>query len=81
MSAKDMFEALGYEQVIGDKEHYFYEFIQYRDNEFQRWITFEFNDKTISCGMYDDPVEPMNITINELKAINKQVRELGWIRR
>ena len=80
MSAKEMFEELGYGQVIGDKERYgIGEFIQYRNYEYSRWITFNFYDKTINCGMYDDPVEPMDITINELKAINKQVEELGWL--
>lgn len=79
MTAKEMFEELGYGQFIGDKEHYgIGEFIQYNNYEYSRWIRFDFYDKTINCGMYDDPVEPMDITTNELKAINKQVEELKW---
>lgn len=76
MSAKEMFEQLGYGQIIGTKEKYSYEFIQYRNNKEQRWITFEFEN--VNCGVYDDPVEPMNITMQELQAINKQCEELGW---
>ena len=79
MTAKEMFEKLGYQQFIGDKEHYSIgEFIQYNNYEHSRWIRFDFYDKTINCSMYDEPVEAMDITINELKAINKQVEELGW---
>lgn len=79
MTAKEKFEELGYKQFIGDKEHYgIGEFIQYNNYEHNRWIRFDFYDRTTNCGMYEEPVEPMDITINELKAINKQIEELGW---
>lgn len=79
MTAKEMFEALGYKQFIGDKEHYgVSEFVQYNNYNRSRWIRFDFYDKTINCSMYDE-AEAMNITTNELKAINQQCKELGWL--
>ena len=78
--ARTMFEELGYKQFIGDKDRYGVgEFIQYSNYEHTRWISFDFYDRTTNCGMYEEPVEPMDITINELKAINQQCKELGWI--
>lgn len=79
-NADKMFEDLGYEKKT---EHEFREpdddditeLILYRDEI--KCLDIEFwNDKTISksCG-YDMSY----ITIQELQAINKKVKELGWL--
>lgn len=65
MSAKEMFEKLGYKQEKGD-------WIEYFKNEDA--IIF-MDDKTFYKRHYYDPGD---INIEELKAINKQVEELGW---
>ena len=80
-TADQMFEELGYEKIV---EHEFKlpddyddgvtELILYRDEvkglEIEIW-----NDRTISkTSNYDVSY----LTIEELKAINKKVEELGW---
>lgn len=65
MSAREMFEKLGYKQEKGD-------WIEYFKNE--DTIIF-MDDKTFYKRHYYDPGD---INIEELKAINKQVEELGW---
>ena len=78
--ADKLFEELGYKKIV---EHKYKqpdnddvtELILYRDYSF---LEIEFwNDKTISkSSVYDDD---SFITMQELKAINKKVEELGWI--
>ena len=73
MSAKEMFEELGYEIPYWQKDHT----IQYLKH-------YDFNDETmhISIVFYKRPKEVYIeglITIKELEAINKQVEELGWL--
>lgn len=79
MSAKEMFEELGYEQTKLKK------FVKYTYKKYiSNWyhIMFDLEEKTIDCYISNDspfsPPEPFSTTINELKAINKQVEELGW---
>ena len=68
MTAKEMFEKLGYE-LMRDCEYYlFYE----KDCE---RISFEKQDKAF-IKTYGD--SPEIIDMEELQAINKQVEELGW---
>lgn len=80
LTADEMFEELGYEKMI---EHKFIEpeygetteLILYRDDI--QGLDIEFwNDKSISktCN-YDISY----ITMQELQAINKKVKELGWL--
>lgn len=70
-TAKEMFEELGYEVYKG------FCYIEYTKKEpINRYqcesyqIRFYENDKKVSAYQ--------NLTIAELKAINKQVEELGW---
>ena len=70
MSADDMFEQLGYE-----KEYYRADDITYslksEDNKYDKnYITFYFDSEIV----YVDK----SISMQELKAINKKVKELGW---
>lgn len=73
MTAKEMFEALGYEEVIRDKqpkEGIFYREKNYKDIFYARRLLF-FTDKVVRATN--------NITMKELKAINQQCKELGWL--
>lgn len=65
MSAKDMFKKLGYKQTNNDNYS-----ICYSNEEENFYIYFYKYWKKIEV-LHD-------ITIQELKAINKQVEELGW---
>ena len=76
MSAKEMFEKLGYEQKIG-VDFILYVLDSEETKDLQYYIEFETDVKTIIIdtnrkGFIND------ITIKELQAINKQVEELGW---
>ena len=64
MSAKEMFEKLGYEQDF----HIAY--IKYFNKEEDRYIWFYQDTETIEIQF--------DIDIEHLQAINKQVEELGW---
>jgi len=80
MSAKEMFEKLGYEE----RKHENY--IRYVGKFFiSDWynILFDLERKTIYPNITSDspftPAEPLEINIDLLQAINKQVEELGWL--
>ena len=83
MTAKEMFEKLGYEQTIKRKnkicyvKHYEVDGFGFDNNG----ITFE--DNTVECCLFNDDseyyTESGTIDMKELKAINKQCEELGWI--
>ena len=71
--ADDMFKELGYEILFEDNHYIQYEFEGiYMDNE----IKIDKKGKTIlkeySSG------DSQEITMQELKAINEKVKELGW---
>ena len=72
MSESDkMFEELGYKKI----KNQFVNVIELLGNDDDKRLSFE-TDKTI-C-MYDFFDGTRNITMQELKAINKKVEELGW---
>lgn len=79
MSAKEMFEELGYE--CDDYSKYKLMPHNIQDKLFAicvyqksgREIAFFHNTKTIELVLPDE-----EITLQELQAINKQVEELGW---
>lgn len=78
MTAKEMFEALGYKQTINIDY-----LIEYRadkgDNTFV-YICFAFLLKAYEVGYFDGYISTARITsIQEHKAITKQMKELGWI--
>lgn len=73
MTARELFKELGYDLVSQDST-----IIRYQKN-YDR-IEFYLSERTL--GAYDDWYyeKPYNeITPKELKAINKQVEELGWL--
>ena len=74
MSAKEMFEQLGYKFIKREFEIIY----QYTKNEYiedYRYIKFDIKIKKIELG---DWQEDFNLSLEELQAINKQVEELGW---
>ena len=77
MTAKEMFEELDYLQSSEDFE----EELVYNQNlshtdSYYRYISFDKVNKTIEFD--DNATEPFYLSYEELKAINKQIEELGW---
>ena len=79
MSAKEMFEKLGYEQRKHEN------FIKYVGKFFiSDWhiVLFDLTVKTITPQVSSDSpfttLEPLDLNVELLQAINKQVEELGW---
>lgn len=64
MTAKELFEELGYE------ENYHIEYIMYYNKEEEKYIWFSRTDETIEARF--------DIDMPLLKAINKQIEELNW---
>lgn len=78
MSAKEMFEELGYNELIKHKTYMFYikplkENVEYENDEIH--LEFDFKNKTF-VKTYGDDNSVYEITLEELQAINKQVEEL-----
>lgn len=72
--ADKLLKELGYEKIIENKNIVQYEFEGfYMDDE----IKFDIKGKTV-LKEYSDG-ESQEITMQELKAINKKCEELGWI--
>lgn len=74
MTAKEMFEALGYE-FIESKELIRYLIDGDADEDYMA-IEFWLNERTFSA-QYN--YEPKEVTMSEYKAIQRQIKELGWI--
>ena len=80
MTAKEMFLELGYKLIKDCKFYLFYEKALKENAEYENdylHISFEKQDKEV-IKTYGDDNSPEAITIQELKAINKQIEELGW---
>ena len=76
-TAKEMFEELGYEYEIDE------EFIECEKNEvqfeiFRKWlkIVFVLSGKYFYC---DEDYESMAVDVPTFKAIQQQLKELGWL--
>jgi hypothetical protein len=83
MTAKEMFEKLGYEYKLYDNEDKFNNGIQYykKDkDDFETYVEFYFYHKRIwLLKKYKNKIaEGFVSNINLLQAINKQIEELGW---
>lgn len=74
MNAREMFESLGYKYSEECDERYNYKVIKYykANTEF----VFSVNGREFCAGYCE---EPKYITVDEFKAIQKQMKELGWI--
>ena len=69
-SAREMFEELGYEQENKNNVIYYFKKIRIPKSYIVYSINFIIDTKEIFINK--------NINMQELKAINKQVEELGW---
>ena len=76
MTAKEMFEELGYIQSANDDYEIVYNY-DFSDFDTYSYICFNKNDEKIE--MENNIIVGSDITISVLKAINKQIEELGWI--
>ena len=76
-TAEEMFKELGFEQIRNDGN-----FIKYKkaDNGIDKIITFSIMFRYFDSKYGDYPfTAPYEFDIDTLKAVNKQVEELGWI--
>lgn len=80
MSARKMFEDLGFKLIRDCKFYLLYEKALKENAEYENdylHISFEKQDKEV-IKTYGDDNSPDAITMRELQAINKQVEELHW---
>lgn len=77
MSAKKMFEELGYKQIEYSNSYVVYNKILKQEEKYI--IEFHNNDKTFSKykNRYGN-IRDLFINFEEFKAITKQIEELGW---
>lgn len=68
MTAREVFESLGYECRKLDTKIEYSRGVEY--------IIFRVNEHEFYAGYCN---EPKDITMNEFKAIQQQLKELGWI--
>ena len=80
MTAKEMFEKLGYEIDEENDLEILYKMKWEISSTY--WVAFDKTKKTFSGFRTSDspfsPTEAFKITVDELNAINKQIEELGW---
>ena len=76
MSAKEMFEQLGYKLMVEDQIWTKHRLLYTRD---RTAMYFLFATKTYYKCTRTYDVESETITVDEHKAITKQLEELGWI--
>ena len=74
MSAKEMFEKLGYQRNVENKKIIY--FLELEGTFYYDEITFDLLEKEI---LIDTNFEVMSIGDYLLKAIDKQAEELGWL--
>ena len=74
MSAKEMFEKIGYKQILKA------DFIEYVfDKDGKQKISFRLDEKIIDISSGWDFEYQGSIVVEELKAIIQQCKELGWL--
>jgi hypothetical protein len=73
MSAKEMFEKLGYKYIENDRG------IVYSKSNNDSKLFIAFNKESKSVFKDDINFVSYDIDMQELKAINQQVKELGWL--
>lgn len=81
-SAKEMFEELGY-KVFDDNKYHMKGYLKKNFIDETCYIEFDLEDKTVRSFVGSDspftPDRDAEIDLKELKAINKQIEELGWL--
>jgi len=81
MSAKEMFEKLGYEIDIENDTEILYKMKWEISSTY--YVSFGLINKRIECFYFASdspftPTESFEVDLDLLQAINKQVEELGW---
>lgn len=74
MSAREMFESLGYKNGEESDERYNYKVIKYYDTNTE--FVFSINAREFAVSYCE---EPKYITVDEFKAIQQQLKELHWL--
>ena len=74
MLAQEMFEKIGYKQIIKD---YFIEYVFDKDGK--QKISFRLDEKIIDISSGWDFEYQGSICVEELKAIIQQCKEMGWL--
>ena len=72
MKAKEMFEKLGYDYFANGLR------ITCQNYKISSCKLIEFNLKEKKMWLADDDKEVVELSLKEIKAINKQIEELGW---
>lgn len=82
MTAKEMFEWLGYKQTINRDDLIKYIDDSHGDGDYA-YVSFNRKWKEYEVGYYDGyetkTEHPTSVSITEHEAITKQMKELGWI--
>lgn len=81
MSAKELFEKLGYVQLGSSKPNDNYIVIAWDKEKYgDRFTIYFYGDKAVRVVMETKRGEiyPPIIELKELQAINQQIKELGW---
>lgn len=76
MNAREMFENLWYTKHVSDNR------IVYENGNYimRDIIEFHLKDRIVySCTEYEAGNAIKGLTVNEIKAINQQCKELGWL--
>ena len=82
MSAKEMFEKLGYKQLGSFKPDDDYIVIAWNKEKYgEQFIIYFYGSKELRVVMQTKKGEiyPPLFSLDELQAINKQIEELGWL--
>ncbi|MCI9434060.1 MAG: hypothetical protein HFI86_02125 [Bacilli bacterium] len=86
MSAKEMFEKLGYKLTRNDDLFITYSHTLKHDKKYYYAITFELKYKQIKIERYRSELlrqlfskeDMIGLYLDDVQAINKQIDELGW---
>lgn len=76
MSAKEMFEKLGYEYIENCFENELVEIYYKKEGKYTPQIQFNLDHKCVR--VYREDNKSSHFDIKLLQAINKQIEELGW---
>lgn len=79
MSAKEMFEELGYTYKDSYFNYKLFEIAYNSHSRFGSCIIFDVTHKIFKISRFDDEYKTGWCDIRLLKAINKQIEELGWL--
>lgn len=83
MNAKEMFEALGYEQTTNSDKAIEYTDDSHGDGDY-KYVSFNRMWKEYEVGYFDGydakRKEPIDVSIEEHEAITEQMKELGWLK-